>query len=58
MKRGQLTQLVGVTCVVFFLTGTIYRILGKHGSLIITRIFAVLVAAIVVQDVVDGVKTM
>ena len=49
---------IGITYVVFFLTGTIYRILGKRGSLIITRIFAVLVAAIAVQYVVDGVKTM
>ena len=49
---------MGITYVVFFLTGTIYRILGRRGSLIITRIFAVLVAAIAVQYVVDGLKTM
>ncbi len=49
---------IGVTYVVFFLTGTIYRILGRRGSLIITRIFAVLVAAIAVQYVVDGLKTI
>ncbi len=49
---------IGITYVVFFLTGTIYRILGRRGSLIITRIFAVLVAAIAVQYVVDGLKTI
>ena len=49
---------IGITYVVFFLTGTIYRVLGRRGSLIITRIFAVLVAAIAVQYVVDGLKTM
>ncbi len=49
---------IGITCVIFFLTGSIYRILGRRGSLIITRILAVLVAAIAVQYVVDGLKTM
>ena len=49
---------MGITYVVFFLTGKIYRILGRRGSLIITRIFAVLIAAIAVQYVVDGLKTM
>ncbi len=49
---------IGITYVVFFLTGTIYRILGKRGSLIVTRVFAVLVSAIAIQYVVDGVKTM
>jgi multiple antibiotic resistance protein len=49
---------IGITYIVFFLTGTIYKILGRRGSLIITRIFAVLIAAIAVQYVVDGLKTM
>ncbi len=49
---------MGITYVVFFLTGTIYRVLGRRGSLIITRVFAVLIAAIAVQYVVDGLKTM
>ncbi|WP_458747301.1 MarC family protein [Candidatus Nitrosocosmicus sp. T] len=49
---------MGITFVVFFLTGNIYSILGRRGSLIITRIFAVLIAAIAVQYVVDGLKTM
>jgi multiple antibiotic resistance protein len=49
---------IGTTYVVFYLTGAIYRILGRRGSLIITRIFAVLVAAIAVQYIVDGLKTI
>ena len=49
---------MGITYVVFFLTGKIYRILGRRGSLIVTRIFAVLIAAIAVQYVVDGLKTI
>ena len=49
---------MGITYVVFILTGKIYKILGRRGSLIITRIFAVLIAAIAVQYVVDGLKTI
>ena len=49
---------IGITYVVFSLTGAIYRILGRRGSLIITRIFAVLVAAIAVQYIVNGLKTV
>lgn len=47
-----------ITYVVFFLTGTIYRVLGRRGSLIVSGIFAVLVTAIAVQYVVDGLKTV
>lgn len=36
----------------------IYGILGRRGSLIVTRVFAVFVAAIAVQYVVQGVKTL
>lgn len=53
-----ITIVIGITYIVFSLTGTIYRILGRRGSLIITRIFAVLVAAIAVQYIVDGLKTI
>jgi multiple antibiotic resistance protein len=34
----------------------LYRVLGKRGSLIVTRVFAVLIAAIAIEYVVDGVK--
>lgn len=49
---------IGITYVIFYLTVPIYRILGRRGSLIITRVFAVLVAAIAVQYVVDGLRTI
>ena len=49
---------IAVTYVIFYLTSPIYRILGRRGSLIITRVFSVLVAAIAVQYVVDGIKTI
>ena len=35
----------------------IYRILGKNGSLVITRVMALLIASIAVQYIVQGVKT-
>ncbi|AIF84994.1 multiple antibiotic transporter [Candidatus Nitrososphaera evergladensis SR1] len=36
----------------------IYRILGRRGSLIVTRVFAVFVAAIAIQYVVEGAKAL
>jgi len=44
---------IGITFVIYYLTDPIYRILGGRGSLIITRVFAVLVAAIAVQYIVN-----
>ena len=37
-----------VTYDIIYLTATAYRVLGRRGSLIITRVFIVLVAAIAV----------
>ncbi|KAA2283150.1 MarC family protein [Candidatus Nitrosocosmicus sp. SS] len=48
---------MGITYVIYRLSDSIYRVLGRRGSLIITRIFAILVAAIAVQYVVDGLKS-
>lgn len=36
----------------------IYRILGRRGSMIVTRVFAVFVAAIAIQYIVEGAKTL
>lgn len=49
---------IGITYVVFHSTRAIYTILGRRGSLIVSRIFAVLIAAIAVQYIVDGLKTI
>jgi multiple antibiotic resistance protein len=35
----------------------IYRIIGKNGSLVITRVMALLIAAIAVQYILQGIKT-
>jgi multiple antibiotic resistance protein len=47
-----------VTYVIYYLTPLIYRVLGRRGSLVITRVFAVLVAAVAVQYFADGLKTI
>ena len=47
-----------ITYVIFLFTSTFYRILGRRGSLVITRVFAILIAAIAVQYVVNGLQTI
>lgn len=45
-----------ITYMVLRLVNPIYKMLGRRGSMIFTRIFAVLVAAIAVQYIVQGAK--
>ncbi len=45
---------IGITYVVLRYVDRIYRVLGRRGSMIVTRVFAVLIAVIAVQFVVDG----
>ena len=45
-----------ITYIVLLLVNPIYKVLGRRGSMIFTRIFAVLVAAIAVQYIVQGAK--
>ncbi|MDQ3873085.1 MAG: MarC family protein [Thermoproteota archaeon] len=47
---------IGLTYVVLRYVDRIYRVLGRRGSIIVTRVFAVLIAAIAVQFVVDGIR--
>jgi multiple antibiotic resistance protein len=49
---------IGVTYVVLRYTDRIYRLIGRRGSIIVTRVFAVLIAAIAVQFIVDGARTL
>lgn len=49
---------IGITYVILRYSDRIYRILGKRGSLIISRVFAVFVAAIAVQYIVEGAKAL
>ncbi len=47
---------LGITYAILRLVEPIYRLLGKRGSMIVTRIFAIIIAAFAVQFVIDGVK--
>jgi multiple antibiotic resistance protein len=45
---------VGTTALILRYVDRIYKILGRRGSIIVTRVFAVFIAAIAVQFVVEG----
>jgi multiple antibiotic resistance protein len=47
---------ISATYVVLLLVNPIYRLLGRRGSMIITRVFAVFIAAIAIQYIVQGAK--
>lgn len=47
---------ISVTYLVLRLINPIYSVLGRRGSMIITRVFAVFIAAIAVQYIVQGAK--
>lgn len=49
---------ISITYVILLLVNPIYRVLGRRGSMIITRVFAVLIAAIAIQYIVDGIKQL
>jgi len=48
---------IGATYIILLLVNPIYRVLGRRGSMIITRVSAVLVAAIAVQYIVLGLRS-
>ncbi|MGC2483785.1 MAG: MarC family protein [Nitrososphaeraceae archaeon] len=47
---------IAITYLILLLADPIYRFLGKRGSMVVTRVFAVIVAAFAVQYIVEGVK--
>jgi multiple antibiotic resistance protein len=47
---------LGITYAILCSVDPIYRLLGKRGSMIVTRIFAIIIAAFAVQFVIDGIK--
>jgi multiple antibiotic resistance protein len=47
---------IAITYIILLLVNPIYRILGRRGSMVITRVFAVLVAAFAVQYIVEGTR--
>ena len=49
---------IGITYAILQSINPIYRLLGRRGSMIITRVFAVFIAAIAVQYIIEGVKRL
>ena len=45
---------LGITYVIFSLADLINKVLGQRGSMIVTRVFAVIVAAIAIQYIIQG----
>jgi len=45
---------IGLTFVILRIAESIHRLLGQRGSMIVTRVFAVVVAAIAVQYIIQG----
>ena len=48
---------IGLTYIIYYYTDPINKLLGRRGALITTRVFAILVASIAVQYIVDGFKS-
>jgi multiple antibiotic resistance protein len=49
---------IGTAYIILRYADRLYRVLGKRGSLIVTRVFAILIAAIAIEYIVDGVKVL
>ena len=47
---------IAITYLVLLMINPIYRLLGRRGSTIVTRVFAIFVAAIAVQYIIEGIK--
>ena len=47
---------LGITYAILRLIDPIYRLLGRRGSMIVTRLFAIIIAAFAVQFIIDGIK--
>jgi multiple antibiotic resistance protein len=47
---------IAITYLILLLAAPIYRFLGRRGSMVITRVFAIIVAAFAVQYIVEGVR--
>ncbi|MDO5528856.1 MAG: MarC family protein [Paracoccus sp. (in: a-proteobacteria)] len=47
---------LGMALALFYLAGPIARLLGRTGTIVITRLFGMLLAALSVQFIIDGIK--
>lgn len=49
---------IAITYVILRMVNPIYKILGNRGSMIVSRVFAVIIAAIAVEYIVEGIKNL
>ena len=49
---------ITITYVILRMVNPIYKILGNRGSMIVSRVFAVIIAAIAVEYIVEGIKNL
>jgi multiple antibiotic resistance protein len=49
---------LAITYVILRMVNPIYKVLGSRGSMIVSRVFAVIIAAIAVQYIVEGIKNL
>lgn len=49
---------VGITALILRYVDKIYKVLGRRGSVIVTRVFAVFISAIAVQFIVEGARDL
>ena len=49
---------IAITYLILRMVNPIYKILGNRGSMIVSRVFAVIIAAIAVQYIVEGVRNL
>ena len=47
-----------ITYVILRMVNPIYKVLGNRGSMIVSRVFAVIIAAIAVEYIVEGIKNL
>lgn len=53
---GLMAGLLALTCLTFLAAGSIERALGRTGTVVVTRLLGMLLAALSVQFVLDGIK--
>jgi multiple antibiotic resistance protein len=49
---------IAITYVILRMVNPLYKILGNRGSMIVSRVFAIIIAAIAVQYIVEGIKNL
>jgi multiple antibiotic resistance protein len=49
---------IGITYLILKNAERLYRVIGKRSSLIVTRVFAILIAAIAIEYIVDGIRAL